>query len=301
MKPPAFAYHAPSTLREALDVVGQYGDEARVLAGGQSLIPMMSLRLVRPANLVDLRRVSSLRGIARRPGGLRIAAMTAQRELEESDEVRRYCPLLAEATSHIGYLEIRNRGTVGGNVANADPASELPAALLALGASIRLEGNRGARTVPADAFFVDAYTTVVAADEILTFIDVPDDPDATGAAFVEYTRRHGEFALVGVAALATLSAEGILDRGRKVVRARIALSGAGPAPRRCVKAEACFDGAYPDAATLNAAAETAAEEVDPDDDIHASATYRRQLVRVLVTRAMTLAVERASHKDTRVD
>jgi aerobic carbon-monoxide dehydrogenase medium subunit len=215
--------------------------------------------------------------------------------------VRRYCPLLAEAASHIGHLEIRNRGTVGGNVAHADPASELPAALLALGASMRLESRRAERTVPADVFFVDAYTTAAAPDEILTSIDVPDAPKvATGAAFVEYSRRHGDFALVGVAALATLSADRMRGQARTVARARIAISGAGPVPRRCVNAEVRLDGAPTDVATFGAAAATAAEEVEPDDDIHASAPYRRQLVRVLVERALVLAIDRAKSNDMRV-
>jgi carbon-monoxide dehydrogenase medium subunit len=288
MKPPIFAYHAPSTLAAALAALGDLGDEARVLAGGQSLIPMMNLRLVRPSNLVDLRRISALRGITRLPDGLRIGAMTLQRDIEESPAVRRHCPLLAEAASLIGYPEIRNRGTIGGNIANADPASELPTALVALGASMRLASRRGERIVPAEEFFVGAYTTAAAPDEILISIDVPDTPAATGAAFIEYSRRHGDFALVGVAALVTASADGVITASRLV------LSGVGPAPRRCVDAEARLTGARAGAAGAAAeAAEGAADDIEPDDDIHASAAYRRQLARVLAARALAVAVDRA--------
>jgi carbon-monoxide dehydrogenase medium subunit len=290
MKPPVFAYHAPSTLAGALAALGDLGDEARVLAGGQSLIPMMNLRLARPSDLIDLRRITALRGITRVSDGLRIGAMTLQRDIEESPEVRRHCPLLAEAASLIGYPEIRNRGTIGGNIANADPASELPAALVALGASMRLARRRGERIVPAEEFFVAAYATAAAPDEILISIDVPDTPAATGAAFIEYSRRHGDFALVGVAALVTASADGV------VTASRLVLSGVGSVPCRCVDAEARLIGARPHAHMSGAAAEAAAraaDDIEPDDDIHASAAYRRQLARVLVARALAAAADRA--------
>ena len=212
MKPPAFEYVAPRSQAEALAVLARHGDAARVLAGGQSLIPLLNFRLAQPATLVDVNRLAELAYVRARDGGVAIGALTRQHALEQDPLVRGRLPLLAEATRQIGHLPIRHRGTVGGNLAHADPASELPAAMLALEAELTLATQQGSRTVAAEQFFLGPLSTALRPDELLVEIRVPGLPPGTGGAFLEVARRQGDYALVGVAALVTLNAAGRCER-----------------------------------------------------------------------------------------
>jgi CO/xanthine dehydrogenase FAD-binding subunit len=286
VKPVAFEYFDPRTLAEALDLLARYGEEAKLLAGGQSLVPLMNFRLARPKVLIDLNPVTELAYIREADGGLRIGAMTRDRTLESSPLVRAGCPLLAEASSLVGHLQIRNRSTIGGAVCQADPAGELPAALLALDATFKVRGPGGERTSRPGDFFLTYLTTSLEPPEMLTEISVPQPPPRTGHAFLELSRRHGDFALVGVAALLTLNATG------KISRASLALAGAGPTCLRARVAEGLLLGERPGESLFERAGEQAAKEAEPDDDVHASAEYRRELVSVLTKRALQKAYSR---------
>jgi len=287
MKPPPFEYHAPASLDEALALLAQHGDEAKALAGGQSLIPVLNFRLARPSVLVDLNRIGELAGIEAN-GTLRIGAMTRQRAAERSAEVAGLAPLLREALFSVAHPQIRTRGTVGGSLAHADPAAELPAVMLALEARFRLRRAGAERTLAAAEFFTGLFTTALALDELLVGIDIPAPPARSGSAFVEVARRHGDFALVGVAAMVSLDASGAFSE------ARLAYVNAGPGPFRSARAEAVLRGQRPDAELFRAAAEAAHGDARPASDVHASADYRRQLVRVLTERALARASERAA-------
>lgn len=287
MKPASFAYHAPRDLLDAVACLASYGEDARVLAGGQSLIPMMNLRLVHPAALVDLRRVAALQGIDARVDAIQIGAMTSQHELGTSPEIARRFPLIEAAVAHVGHPAIRNRGTVGGNVANADPASELPAVFMALDATMHGRGPGGERSMPAGEFFLDAYTTALRPDEILTRIDVPDLPPRTGWGFEEFSRRHGDFAILAVAALVTLTADSAIGR------ARLVIVGVAPKPFRCQAAEDALVGRPADAVKAGEAGAIVAAAVSPESDLHASAEYRRHLAALLATRSLSSALSRA--------
>ena len=265
MKPAPFDYHSPSSLSEAIALKAEFGADAAVLAGGQSLVPLLNMRLARPSALVDLNRIDELRYIRRDEGGIAIGAMTRQRELERSDEAWRACPLLREALLNVAHVIIRNRGTVGGSIAHADAAAELPAVLVVLGGTVTAAGSEGTRTIPADDFFLFHFTTALEPDEIVTEIWFPELPQAGGYAFLELSRRHGDFALAGVA---TVVANG---------RARFAFAGVGPRPILVESEDP----------------EVAAASVQPAEDIHATAEYRRELVRVLASRALELARRRA--------
>ncbi len=324
MKPAPFEYHAPDTLDEVLALLAEHGDAAKVLAGGQSLIPTMNFRLAQPAVLVDLNGLVGLSGIeaggvagtpgdvggpgrvaggaggsdvtadtaGRAPSGtghkhLTIGAMTRQRAAERSDLVRDMCPLLHETMPHIAHPQIRNRGTVGGSVAHADPAAELPAVMLALDAALHLRGGGGARTVPARDFFTGLFATALAPDEVLVGIRLPTQPAGTGTAFMEVSRRHGDYALVGVAAWVHL-VDGTCDT------ARVALLSVGDGPVLAESAARALVAQTPSHQAVRAAAHAAATaDIDPPSDIHASADYRRHLTSVLVRRALTVAFERA--------
>jgi aerobic carbon-monoxide dehydrogenase medium subunit len=289
MKPPPFDYHAPRSLDEALALLAQHGDEARPLAGGQSLIPVLNFRLTRPAVLVDLNRVAELAGIADAEGaGLLIGAMTRQRQAERSRRVAERAPLLAEALPHVAHPQIRNRGTVGGSLAHADPASELPAVMLALKASMHLQSQRGERRVPADAFYTGLFATALEPDELLVATEIPPLPPGAGCAFDEVARRHGDYALLGVAAVVTLDEAGAC---RDV---RIAFVNAGGGPVLARRAPEALLGERPTDAALRAAADlAAAEDIRPSADVHATAEFRRQLAKVLTRRVLARAVERA--------
>lgn len=289
MKPAPFEYRAPETLDEALALLAEHGADAKPLAGGQSLIPAMSFRLAQPAVLVDLRRIGDLAGIeAAGDGGLAIGTMTRQRAAERSAAVAERAPLLAETLPSIAHPQIRSRGTVGGSLAHADPAAELPAVALALGARFRIASSSGRRTLDAADFYVGLLETAMTAEELLVAVELPPPPPRTGWAFRELSRRHGDYALVGVAAGVTLDGAGRCET------ARLALLSVGDGPVAAARATAALAGEEPTREAIAAAAELAAgEDIDPPGDIHASADYRRQLARVLVRRALTAAAERA--------
>jgi carbon-monoxide dehydrogenase medium subunit len=286
MKPPRFDYHAPTTVEDALGLLTRYRGDAKVLAGGQSLMPLLNFRLLRPAALVDLNRIAALSYIREVDGQVRLGAMTRQRAVEFSPIVRQRLPLLAEATRWVGHLPIRTRGTIGGSIAHADPAAEYPAVLTALEGEVVTRSPRGERTLrPAD-LFQTYLTTTLEPDEILTEVRLPAMPAGAGYAFEEFARRHGDFALVGIAAL-------VVMEGKRLARARLATAGASPVPVRLKAAEQILerDGLTDEA--IAAAAARASELVEPDSDIHASADYRRHLTGVMTGRALKRARARA--------
>ena len=287
MKPAAFDYHAPQTLDEALDLMARYGDEAKVLAGGQSLVPAMNFRLAQPAVLVDLNRIEGLSAIRADDEGLRIGAMARQRAVERSPQVAEQAPLVTEALPSVAHPQIRNRATFGGSIAHADPAAELPAVARALGARLRLSSVRGERWVEADDFFTGLFETALEADEILTEVLVPRRPEHEGWAFEEVARRHGDYAMVGVAVVVSLGADG------RLTRPAIGLLSVGDGPVRATSAEQALEGLPATAESFDAAAEAVASALDPPSDLHASSDYRRHLARVLTRRLLGRAVERA--------
>ena len=286
MKPPRFDYHAPESLAEALDLLADSGPDARILAGGQSLVPVLNFRLARPQVLIDINRIPELAGIEDRGDRLVIGAMTRQREIETSDSVARAVPLLHEATRYVAHLPIRTRGTVGGSIANADPAAEDPAVAAALEATMVCRSRRGERRIAAAGFFVDVLTTALEPDEMLVAVEFPGIPDGAGAAFAEISRRDGDFALAGVAAQITVSNGRVSD-------ARIAACGVGPAPMRFRNAEEILLDSAGEPETMDAAADAVAASCDPHDDVHASAAYRRQLAAAMTRRALIGAHARA--------
>jgi carbon-monoxide dehydrogenase medium subunit len=286
LKPAAFDYHAPGSIEEALALLGRYGPDAKVLAGGQSLMPLLNFRLARPAALIDLNRIRSLTYIHDADGDLALGAMTRQRAIEFSPVVARRLPLLTEATRWVGHLPIRSRGTIGGSLAHADPSAEYPAVLAALDGRVVARGPRGERRLGATELFRGYLTTSLAPDELLVEVRFPAVPAGAGSAFEEFSRRRGDFAIVGVAAL-------IARRGRRCTMARLAVAGGGPVPLRLRAAEAILEEDGLDEPAIDAAAARAAELVRPDSDLHASAAYRRNLTRVLAGRAVRRAMARA--------
>lgn len=288
MKPAAFTYFAPSSLDQAVSLLAKRTPEAKPLAGGQSLIPLMNFRLAQPRYLIDLNRIPELSYIRETDGTIAIGAMTRQFEAERSELVSRTTPLLTEALRFTGHPTIRHLGTVGGTLAHADPAAELPAVAIALGAKLVARGPAGTRTIPAGEFFLGPLSTALAPDELLVEVRIPQLPPRAGWAFLELSRRHGDFAIVGVAAVITLAPDG------RVERASLALCGAGPKPVRASRAEAALAGASPSQERFREASEIAAQEIDPDSDLHASADYRRRVATVLVRRALAEAHRRAT-------
>ena len=282
MKPTRFYYHAPTTLAEAVGLLSEYGDEAKVLAGGQSLVPMLSLRLASFGHLIDLNKVSGVSDIARSNGHLRIGAMTRQAIAENSTDVATHSPLVARALPHIGHFQIRNRGTVGGSLAHADPASELPAVALALDAVIEATGSSGTRRLAAEDFFVSTWETTLDDGEILSAVEFPVWTGRCGWAVEEISRRHGDFALVGTTV-------GVQVTDGAVTRAGIALFGVAGTPVRASAAEAALLAG----AGAAEAGRVAANELHPSDDIHASGSYRKQVAAVVVRRAILKAMQEA--------
>ena len=288
MKPAPFDYFIPATLDEALALLAEHGGEAKPLAGGQSLIPAMNFRLARPAVLVDLNAISELAYVRPESGGVAVGAMTRQRVVERSEVVARAAPLLAEALPSIAHPQIRNRGTMGGSIAHADPSAELPAVMLALEARFRAQGSTGERSIPAAEFFKGMLETALEPGELLVEIAVPPLPASTGTAFLEVARRHGDYAMVGVAVIVTLD-----PRGR-CKQARISLLSVGDGPVLATEAGKVLAGQTPSADLLRAAGDAAAtHDIDPPSDIHATAAYRRRLAAVLTRRALGRAFERA--------
>jgi CO/xanthine dehydrogenase FAD-binding subunit len=289
MKPPRFDYADPRTLGEAVALLQQHEGEAKLLSGGQSLVPLLNMRLARPAILVDLAKVAGLDHVREDGATLAIGAMTRQRSVELSPVVKARHPMLHAATLHIAHPQNRNQGTVGGSLAHADPAAELPALALVLGAEMRAVGPGGERTIGAAEFFVTYLTTALEPSEILIEARFPTLPARTGWSVTEVARRHGDFALAGVMATVTLD-----DRGR-CAGARLVLFGVGATPVRARRAEQMLAGEKPEAALFERAGRTAAEEIDePLSDVHASAEYRRDLARVLGRRALAEAAARAA-------
>ncbi|MEM7049670.1 MAG: xanthine dehydrogenase family protein subunit M [Acidobacteriota bacterium] len=292
MKPAAFDYRRPATVDEVVALLAEHGDEAKVLAGGQSLVPAMNFRLAQPRILIDLQDVAGLDHLEESAGALRIGAMCRQRQVERSPLVAERTPLLAAAMPSIAHPQIRNRGTFGGSLAHADPASELPAVLAALGGRLRVRRQSAEEWVAVDDFFVSLFTTALGSDGLLLEVEVPFQEAASGWAFEEFSRRHGDYALVGVAVVLGFA-------GARCRHARIALFSVGEGPVRARRAEELLQaGSWEDAdaatATLQRAASTAAQEdIEPPGDIHASADYRRHLAEVLTGRTLRRAAERA--------
>ena len=283
MKPAQFQYHAPERLEEATTLLAELGDGAKPLAGGQSLVPMMSLRLATFDHLVDLNRIAGLASIERTNGHLRIGAMVRQATAEHNPDVAAAAPLLARALPLIGHFQIRNRGTVGGSIAHADPASELPAVVLALDATIEAAGPDGTRRIPSGDFFLSMWDTALVDTEILAAVEFPVWGPRSGFAIEEVARRHGDFALVGTAVAVQCT------DGDSVSRAGISLFGIGPTAIRCHEAEAALlSGARPDKV-----GQIAASTITPADDVHASGAYRRQVAAVVIRRAITAALKEA--------
>jgi CO/xanthine dehydrogenase FAD-binding subunit len=287
LKPPRFDYFAPRTLDEALGILATHGERVKVLAGGQSLVPLLNFRLVRPGALVDLNEIDGLDGIRVEGGRLAIGAMTRQRAVETSPVVRERCPLLADAMPQIGHVQIRNRGTIGGSLAHADPASELPAVVAALGGELVLRSARGERVVGPETFFAGYLTTTAEPDELLVDVRLPVAAPRTGTAFLEISRRHGDFAIVGVAVTVTLDDAGVCTASA------IALTGVGPRPVVPRDAARALVGAKPGPALCAEIGRRVAAGLTPDDDLHASSEYRKDVAGVLTRRALAAAAARA--------
>jgi carbon-monoxide dehydrogenase medium subunit len=287
VKPAPFSYLAPRSREETLDALRRYGPEAKVLAGGQSLVPLLAMRLARPAVIIDLNRAGDLAFIRSTQTGLTIGAMTRQRIAEADPLVAARVPLLAESLGWVGHPQIRTRGTIGGSLAHADPAAELPAAAAVLGARFVVASTRGERVLDAARFFLGYLTTALQPDELLTHVRWPAQPPGAGWAFLEVARRHGDFALVGVAVLVRLDGDG------RCAEARLAFTGVGSGPVRVPAAEAAVSGKRITDAAAAEAGRIVQGALDPDSDIHASAAYRRHVAGVLTARALTQAARRA--------
>jgi CO/xanthine dehydrogenase FAD-binding subunit len=288
MKPASFRYVAADDVHHAVSLLSAHGDAAKLLAGGQSLVPMMNLRLSRPDILIDLNRIEGADRITVEDGTLRVGMLARQRSAERAEIVRTKLPLLAEAISHIGHMQIRSRGTLVGSCCHADPSAEIPCVLLTVDGSIRVQGPDGSRDIPAADFFLGFFQTALSPGEIATELLFPLPGEGTGWSFLEFARRHGDFAMVAVATLLKLSARG------EVEHAAVSLSGVGPAPIRARMAEVHLLGKRPDAELFAQAAAEAAQEIDPADDVQASGNYRRQLARTLVARGLQEAFTRAA-------
>jgi len=285
VKPAPFQYVRPSSVSDALAALARYRDDAKVLAGGQSLIALMNLRLVKPAVLVDINRLSDIAYIREENGTVAIGALTRQSAVESSGVIARQCPLMAEAIRFVAHRPIRNRGTVGGNLAHADPTSELPAVAVALDATFVARSTDGQRAISAADFFVGLLSSALASKELLTEMRISIWPAGQGWSFMEVSPRAGDYALVGVAATLQVQ-EGICQA------ARLVYSGVGARPARVAAAEQMLLGGPANEATFRAAGEVAAGQVDPSSDFHATGDYRRDLVRVLTRRALMRALDR---------
>lgn len=287
MKPAPFEYHAPASVDDVVSLLAEHGDDAKPLAGGQSLVPMLALRLTRFAHLVDLNRVDELVGVARDDGHVSIGAMTRQATVEHDPTVAGAVPLLHRVTPSIGHFQIRNRGTLGGSVAHADPASEYPVVALTLDAEMEVAGPGGRRTVPAADFFAGTWTTTLAPDELLVSVRFPAAGPGWGHGFEEVARRAGDFALAGACTAVEVGADG------RVTAAAIGLLGLGATPLRAPAAEAALVGSSPGTADLAEIGRLAVADVEAVDDVHASASYRTRVGAHLVARTLTEALEEA--------
>jgi carbon-monoxide dehydrogenase medium subunit len=288
MKPAPFKYIAARSLEQALALKAEHGDEARFLAGGQSLVPTMNFRLTQPAVLIDINPLPQLAGMQKSgPESLHIGALTRYRDLERDPTTARDLPLVAEALPHIAHPQIRNRGTIGGNLAHADPASELPAIVVALAGQLRAQSSRGERWIAAADFFAGALVTTLAADEMLVEVKLPVAKPRSGACFMEVARRRGDFALIGVACTVRIDDDG------RCAEARIGLCNAGDRPVLAQDAGASLVGRPIGAAQIDEAGELVLRAIDPGGSIHASKEFQRHLAGVLTKRALAEANERA--------
>ncbi|MBM3525843.1 MAG: xanthine dehydrogenase family protein subunit M [Alphaproteobacteria bacterium] len=283
MKPARFLYAAPETVDEVLDLLNAHGDEAKLLAGGQSLMPLMNMRLARPAVVIDLNRVRALDGVDEADGALRFGAMVRQRTAEKHALVRGALPMLPQALAWVGHTQVRTRGTIGGSLVHADPAAELPAVAALHEATFVLRKKSSERVLAAADFFITYLTTAIAPTELLTEIRIPALPAGTGTSVLEVSRRHGDFAMAGAAGGVKLDGDG------RCADARLAFFGVGPTPVRIDDAEALLRGRSLDDATLRELARLVSARVEPDSDIHADADYRRHLAGVLAKRVVAAA------------
>ncbi len=287
MIPASFEYFTPTTLPEAISLLTKYGDEAKILAGGHSLIPMMKLRLATPAYLIDINKISDLEYIKEEGGYLKIGALTREVTLEESDLVAKKFPILLDTTKVIADPLVRNLATVGGNLAHGDPANDHPATMIALGAQVVATGPKGTRTIPITEFFVDLMTTALQPDEILTEIQIPVPPKNSGGAYFKVERKVGDFAIAGVGVQLTLEKNDVC----KAIG--IGLTNVGSTPIKAEKAEQYLLGKKLEEAAIKEAARLASEEADPTSDLRGDEEFKRSLVKVLTVRAINKALARA--------
>jgi carbon-monoxide dehydrogenase medium subunit/6-hydroxypseudooxynicotine dehydrogenase subunit alpha len=283
VKPPPFEYMDPRSLDEAIGLLAEHGEDGKILAGGQSLVPLLNFRLASPSVIVDVNRVGELSYLRRRDGVLHIGALCRQTRLEQSPVAQEGWGLLGDALAFVAHPQIRNRGTIGGSAAHADPAAELPVALCALDATFVARSSRGERRLPADEFFVTHLTTTLEPDELLVEVEVPTLPEGTGHAFEEYSRRHGDFALGGAAVLVMGNGDGA------VKEARISMLGAADTPLRAREAEQALQGRTLDEDSAAEAAQLATRDIEPTGDIHGSSSYRKRLIEAMVRRALLRA------------
>jgi carbon-monoxide dehydrogenase medium subunit len=286
MIPPSFEYLRPETIPEAIALLQQHGDDAKILSGGQSLIPMMKVRLARPEYLIDINRIAGLQYIKEEDGFLKIGGLTREADLEASDLIRSRYPIILDTAALIADPQVRNMATVGGNLAHGDPANDHPATMLALGAEIVAVGPRGERIIAVKDFFLSVFTTALEHDEILTEIRIPVPPAGSGGAYLKLERKVGDFATVGVAAQITVDGAGIC-RG-----AGIGLTNVGPTPIKAHRAEECLLGKPIDEALIRQAAQLAADQAEPTSDLRAPAEYKSSMVKELTRRALARARER---------
>ena len=287
MYPAAFEYHRAATVDEALGLLWQYGDDGKLIAGGHSLLPVMKLRFARPAHLIDIRRVPELAGIREEDGALRIGATTTHAAVAASDVIRHRVPMLAEAAGRIADAQVRNMGTIGGSLAHADPAADLPAVTLALDAELRAVGRRGPRTIRVDEFFTGMFSSALTSDEVLVEVRIPLPPELTGSAYEKYPDPASGYAVVGVAAMVTLRADGVVQR------ARVAMTGYASYAGRLTAVEETLTGSAATAEHIEAAAGRAVEGLEPRDGSGGNAAHTANLVAVYARRALTRAAARA--------
>jgi len=285
-----FAYRAPTSVQEAVELLANNSDDAKVLAGGQSLVPLINLGLAQPGLLVDINGIAGLDGIQEVNGSLAVGALVRHAVAEHSEAIKRTCPLLAAAIPLIGDRQVRNRGTIGGSIAHADPVAELPTVAVCLDAKMRIDGPNGSRDVPASDFFVTYLTTALESADLLTTVWFPVCPAGTGVSFQELVRRKGDFAIVAAAAAVELAADGTIRK------ANLALAGVAPTPVRATAAEDTLRGQKPSPELFRKAAAAAAQadNVDPESDVMASAEYRRAMAEVYARRALAAAAEQAT-------
>jgi carbon-monoxide dehydrogenase medium subunit len=289
MKPAPFEYHAPDSIEEALTLLRDLGSDAKLLAGGQSLVPAMNFRVVQPSVLIDLNQIKELNYLQKEDQGLKIGAMTRERRLEVDPLIAKHFPLLAEAMPHVAHPQIRNRGTLGGSLSHADPAAELAVIMLALEARLKARSASGERWIEAQNFFSGMFTTDLEPDEMLVEIELPSTSSRTGWSFMEVAPRAGDYALMGVAVLVTLDENGVCKQ------ARLVYLNAGDGPVQAREAMRILEGETPNESAIEAAADTASQQdITPFGNIHASPEFQRHLARVITRRALKLASQRAA-------